>query len=68
MNIKKENFELNFLANVSKALTENSDPGEIINLLGRIFNQFGRVANKFIELKTLNIYIYDENTKLRQKL
>lgn len=61
--MKKENYELNFLANVSKALTENSDPAEIVNMLGRIFNQFGRAANKFIELKTLNIYIYDENTK-----
>lgn len=62
--MKKENFELNLLANVSKTLTENSDPLEIIPLLGRIFNQFGRASNKFVELKTVNIYIYDENTKV----
>lgn len=61
--MKKENFELNLLANVSKTLTENSDPLEIVTLLGRIFNKFGRISNKFVELKTLNIYIYDENMK-----
>lgn len=58
-----ENIELNLLANVSKTLTENSDPVEIISLLERIFNKFGRLSNKFTELKTLNIFIYDENTK-----
>lgn len=62
--MKKENFELNLLANVSKTLTENSDPAEIITLLGRIFNKFGRASNKFVELKTFNIYIYDENMKI----
>lgn len=62
--MKKENFELNLLANVSKTLTENSDPLEIVTLLGRIFNKFGRASNKFVELKTLNIYIYDENMKI----
>lgn len=61
--MKNENCELNLLANVSKTLIENSDPLEILALLGRIFNQFGRTSNKFIELKNLNIYIYDENTK-----
>lgn len=61
--MKNENFELNLLANVSKILIENSDPLEIITILGRVFNRFGRVSNKFVELKTLNIYIYDENTK-----
>lgn len=61
--MKKENFELNLLANVSKTLTENSDPLEIVTLLGRIFNKYGRLSNKFVELKTLNIYIYDENMK-----
>lgn len=61
--MKKENYELNLLANVSKTLTENSDPLEIVTLLGRIFNRFGRTSNKFVELKTLNIYIYDENMK-----
>lgn len=62
--MNKENFELNLLANVSKTLIENSEPVEILTLLGRIFNRFGRASNKFVELKTLNIYIYDENTKL----
>lgn len=61
--MKKENYELNLLANVSKTLTENSDPVEIVTLLDRIFNKFGRISNKFVELKTLNIFIYDENTK-----
>lgn len=61
--MKKENYELNLLANVSKTLTENSDSAEIVTLLGRIFNKFGRISNKFVELKTLNIYIYDENMK-----
>lgn len=61
--MKKENYELNLLANVSKTLTENSEPTEIVSLLDRIFNKFGRVSNKFVELKTLNIFIYDENTK-----
>lgn len=61
--MKKENYELNLLANVSKTLTENSNPLEIGSILHRIFNKFGRASNKFLELKTLNIYIYDENTK-----
>lgn len=61
--MKIDNHELNLLANVSKTLIENSDPLEILTLLGRIFNQFGRASNKFVELKTLNIYIYNENTK-----
>lgn len=58
-----ENYELTLLANVSKTLIENSNPVEILTMLGRIFNRFGRASNKFVELKTLNIYIYDENTK-----
>ena len=62
--MQKENYELNLLSNVSKTLIENSDPVEILTLLGRIFNRFGRASNKFVELKTLNIYIYDENTRL----
>lgn len=61
--MKNENYELNLLASVSKTLTENSDPLEIVTLLNRIFNRFGRSSNKFVELKTLNIYIYDENLK-----
>lgn len=59
----QENYELNLLANVSKALTENTDPVEIVTFLNRIFNRFGRSSNKFVELKTLNIFIYDEGTK-----
>lgn len=61
--MNKENNELDLLAKVSKTLTENSDPVEIVTLLGRIFNKFGRVSNKFVELTTFNIFIYDENTK-----
>lgn len=62
--MKNENHELNLLANISKTLTENSDPAEIVTLLERIFNKFGRLSNKFVELKTLNVYIYDENMKI----
>jgi len=61
--MKKENYELNLLANVSKTLTENSDSVEIVTLLGRIFNKFGRLSTKFVELKTFNIFIYDDNSK-----
>jgi len=61
--MNKENYELKLLANVSKTLTENSDPVEIVTLLGRIFNKFGRLSTKFVELKTFNIFIYDENVK-----
>lgn len=61
--MKNENYELNLLASVSKTLTENSDAVEIVTLLGRIFNKFGRLSNKFVELKTFNIFIYDENSK-----
>lgn len=61
--MQKENYELNLLANVSKTLTENSEPVEIVTLLGRIFNKFGRSSNRFVELKTFNIFIYDENSK-----
>lgn len=59
----KENYELNLLSSVLKTLIENSDPTEIITVLERIFNKFGRASNKFVELKKINIYIYDENTK-----
>lgn len=58
-----ENYELNLLANVAKTLAENSDPVEIMTLLGRVFNRFGRASQKFVELESVNIYIYDENTK-----
>lgn len=63
-NIKGENYELTLLSNISKTLTENSDPTEIMAALGKFFNKFGRASNKFVELKTVNIFIYDENTKL----
>lgn len=61
--MRNENHELNLLANVSKTLTENADPNEIIQVLERIFNKFGRTSNRFIELKSMNLYIYDENSK-----
>lgn len=62
--MKNENYELSLLANVSKTLTENSNPLEITALLNRIFNKFGRASNKFLELKNLSVYVYDENTKV----
>lgn len=61
--MSKENYELNLLSSVLKTLIENSDPTEIITVLERIFNRFGRASNKFVELKKINIYIYDDNTK-----
>lgn len=61
--MRNENHELNLLASVSKTLTENTDPNEIIQVLERIFNKFGRTSNRFVELKSMNLYIYDENTK-----
>lgn len=61
--MSKENYELNLLSSVLKTLIENSDPTEIITILERIFNRFGRASNKFVELKKINIYIYDDNTK-----
>lgn len=61
--MQNENFELNLLANVSKILIENSDLFEIVATLERILNKFGRSSKKFIELKSFNIYLYDENLK-----
>lgn len=61
--MQKENFELNLLANISKTLIENSSPLDILTTLERFFNIFGRKSNKFVELKKINVYIYDENTK-----
>ena len=51
--------ELNFLADVSIGLTQNSDPESIIQALSASFNSI-------VKLESLNIFIYDENTqKLR---
>lgn len=61
--MQKENYELNLLANISKTLIENTSPIDILTILERFFNKFGRLSNKFVELKKINIYIYDENTK-----
>lgn len=52
----ENNIELNLLANISKTLTENSNPMDIVAVLNKVFN-------KFVNLEDLNIYIYDENTK-----
>lgn len=54
--MNNENFELDLLSNISKTLTENSNAMDIVNLLNKIFN-------KFISADSINIYIYDENTK-----
>ena len=61
--MQKENHELNLLANISKTLIENSSPLDILTSLERFFNKFGRLSNRFMELKKINIYIFDENTK-----
>lgn len=61
--MKKENFELKLLANVLKALIETSEPAEIVKELEKIIIQFGRLSHSFEELKSINIYIYDESTK-----
>lgn len=55
--MKNNNFELNLLAEISKVLTENSNPSDIVFLLDKIFSDF-------TNLSKLNIFIYDENTKL----
>lgn len=64
MAIKNENHELNLLSSISKTLIENTDPKETIQQLERSFNQYGRASKKFMELSNVNIYLYDENTKL----
>lgn len=52
-----ENFiELNLLAEISRVLTENSNPMDIVFQLNKVFKNF-------ITLDNLNIYVYDENTK-----
>lgn len=58
-----KNHELNLLANISKTLIENTSPIDILTILERFFNKFGRTSNKFVELKKINIYLYDENTR-----
>ncbi|HNW25536.1 MAG TPA: sensor domain-containing diguanylate cyclase [Candidatus Gastranaerophilaceae bacterium] len=55
--MKNNNFELNLLAEISKVLTENSNPSDIVLLLSKIFSDFA-------DLSKLSIFIYDENTKL----
>lgn len=59
----KDNHELNLLAHISRTLIENSSPLDILSILERFFNKFGRLSSRFVELKKINIYIYDENTK-----
>ena len=54
--MENKNTELKLLANISKTLTENSDPIDIVNILTKIFNNL-------VDLNSLNIYIYDEYTK-----
>lgn len=61
--MKIENHELNLLSNVSKTLIECAIASEMVQMLERIFNRFGRTSNRFVELKKLNIFIYDENSK-----
>lgn len=61
--MKKENIELNLLSGVLKALIECTEPNEILNTLEKILNKFGKKSKSFNNLKSLNIYIYDESTK-----
>lgn len=53
---KNQIVELDLLANISKVLTENFEPTDIVNCLNNIFH-------KFINLNKLEIYVYDDNTK-----
>ena len=53
---KNQIVELDLLANISKVLTENFEPTDIVNCLNGVFN-------KFISLDKLEIYVYDDNTK-----
>lgn len=48
--------ELEMLSEISKTLTENSNAVDIVNSLSNILNSF-------LNTDSLNIYIYDENTK-----
>lgn len=51
-----QNIELNLLANISRVLTENSNPSIIADNLNKNFSNF-------INSSGLEIYVYDENAK-----
>ncbi len=55
--MENNKFELNLLAEISKVLTENSNPSDIVSLLSKNFSDFSNLSK-------LSIFIYDENTKL----
>lgn len=54
--MKSKFLELDLLSNISKTLTENSNAVDIVTLLNKNFKDF-------VSATSLNIYIYDENTK-----
>jgi len=56
MSTKNKNIELTLLSSISKILTENSNPLDIVNFLTKTFKGL-------VDFKGLNIYIYDEYTK-----
>jgi len=57
MGTKNKNAELTLLSNISRILTENSNPLDIVNSLTKTFSGL-------MELSGINIYIYDEHTKV----
>lgn len=55
-NLIQHNFELDVLSEISKNLTSNSDPTDIVNALRNTFF-------RSIGFDKLDIYVFDENTK-----
>lgn len=51
-----QTFELDLLTNISKILTENSNPMDVVSKLESVFN-------KYINSERLDVFVYDENTK-----
>ena len=51
------------LSNISKILINKNKPIEIILALEKFINRFGKLTKRFVPLKKINIYLYDENIK-----
>lgn len=60
--MQRKNSELDLISNVSKSLIENANPTEVLTAIKDIFNQAKIEGMNFVELKNVNIYIYDEST------
>ena len=58
-----KNYELSLLSNISKILISKNKPADIIFKLEKFINRFGRITKRFVPLKKINIYLYDENIK-----